>query len=263
MGEVKLQSLLDHSVQRLTKLQDEVMTRVNESARLELKSKWGFDGSSSHSIYKQKFQEDTDAVDSDMLLTSIVPLQLTANFKGSVDIIWQNPRPSSTRFCIPIRFQYIKESEEIIKKENAYIEHQISELKPTSINIRGQYFNVHHVLMQTMLDGKVANALADNKSSQSCYICLATPNLMNDINAVLRRPCKTDAFSYGLSTLHAHIRLFECILHISYRLETKTWRVQASDKAAVEEKKRNVIEQFRKKNWAARRCCQARKWQYE
>lgn len=98
-----------------------------------------------------------------------------------------------------------------------------------------------------MVDGKVANSLADNKSSQSCYICKATPNQMNNIDAVLKRPCNKETFQYRLSTLHAHIRLFECILHLSYQLETKTWRVPAQDKLAVSAKKSKVIDEFRKR----------------
>jgi len=33
-------------------------------------------------------------------------------------------------------------------------------------------------------------------------------------------------FKFGLSTLHAWIRFFECLLHISYRLDFKKWQVR-------------------------------------
>lgn len=35
----------------------------------------------------------------------------------------------------------------------------------------------------------------------------------------------TENFKFGLSVLHAKIRFFECLLHIGYRLELKTWKV--------------------------------------
>lgn len=68
-----------------------------------IKYKWGFDGSSSHSIYKQRYLEDIDSTDSQMFLTSIELLQtITKRDNDLEDIIWENPHPSSTRFCFPI-----------------------------------------------------------------------------------------------------------------------------------------------------------------
>nr|CAI5823678.1 unnamed protein product [Callosobruchus analis] len=38
---------------------------------------------------------------------------------------------------------------------------------------------IHHTLLMTMVDGKVCNSLTQNRSSQTCYICGATPKQMN------------------------------------------------------------------------------------
>ena len=38
------------------------------------------------------------------------------------------------------------------------------------------------------------------------------------------------SLEYGFSVLHAYIRFMEMVLHISYRLEFKTWRVSKSIK---------------------------------
>lgn len=247
-GEVKLQSLLDHTAQRLVKVQLDVIAGVvidDGNSKLYLKSKWGFDGSSSQSEYKQRFIEDAAASDADILLTSLVPLQLVMKREENETILWQNPRSSSTRFCRPIRYQMLKESHMVLKDEDDYINRQIAALNPTQIEIGDRTVNIEHILLETMLDGKAANALSDNKSSQTCNICKATPNHMNDIDAVIQRPCNKDLYVYGLSTLHAHIRLFECVLHISYRKEHKTWRVTKNIKEAVDEKKRAIIEEYR------------------
>lgn len=45
-----------------------------------LNYKWGFDGSSCHTPYKQSFCA-ADASDANVLITSIVPLKLTARVK--------------------------------------------------------------------------------------------------------------------------------------------------------------------------------------
>lgn len=45
---------------------------------------------------------------------------------------------------------------------------------------------------------------------------------------------------------HSWIRFFECILHISYRLEIKSWQARgAENKNKVAEKKKEVQEKFR------------------
>lgn len=40
---------------------------------------------------------------------------------------------------------------------------------------------------------------------------------------------KPDTLQYGLFKLHIWIRFFECLLHISYRLELKVWKVAGDE----------------------------------
>lgn len=58
-----------------------------------------------------------------------------------------------------------------------------------------------------------------------CYICKAKISEMNNIDALRKKTLDPNSFRFGLSVLHAYIRFFECLLHISYRLEIKTWKV--------------------------------------
>jgi len=101
--------------------------------------------------------------DSNLFIISLVPINLSCNEEQ----VWQNP---STRYCRPIKFEYAKETE-YVKQENQKTQEQIKDLQETVATIKGQQFSIEHKLEQTMVDGKVCNALTDNKSTSSCYIC--------------------------------------------------------------------------------------------
>ncbi|GFV71004.1 dna-mediated transposase [Trichonephila clavipes] len=50
----------------------------------------------------------------------------------------------------------------------------------------------------------------------------------------------------GISSLHAWIKCFECLLHISYRLGIKKWSVRRADRPVVDARKKEVQEKFRR-----------------
>lgn len=174
--------------------------------------------------------------DQHVFFISIVPLEVLL---GS-HILWKNPRPSSTRYCRPLKILFAKESTELVKVEIQNIQAQILEIVPTRLS----RFQVDHKLQLTMIDGKVFSVIAET-SSQICGICKATPKLMNDVDAICRLPKNDDLFKYGLSTMHSWIRCFECVLHISYRLPIKKWQVRGSDKSIVDQRKATIQDRFR------------------
>lgn len=49
-------------------------------------------------------------------------------------------------------------------------------------------------------------------SSQKCFICGSSPIQMNNIDQVKTYDVNENTFKFGLSTLHAWIRFFECLL---------------------------------------------------
>ncbi|XP_063909076.1 uncharacterized protein LOC135126834 [Zophobas morio] len=242
-AEVNLQALLNHTVQRLImsieeRLLNELTT--DEKKNIKMIYKWGCDGASGQGHYKQKFTNQPQADDSFLFVISMVPLQMTCNGK----VLWQNPKPSSTSYCRPIKLIFKKETAEMTKKEVAEIEQQISGLSCTELLHQNHRVMVSHQLVMTMVNGKVCNAVM-GQSSQKCYICGATPTQMNNLKSHQTRTVNPLALTFGISNLHAWIRCFECLLHIAYRVNTKTWQIKKHDKEAVELRKKLIQDKFK------------------
>ena len=72
-----IQSLLDHTICRLIIAERYVIDSIppKDLHKLRMYTKWGIDGSSSHSSYKQSFH-GIDAYDSVVFITSIVPIRV-------------------------------------------------------------------------------------------------------------------------------------------------------------------------------------------
>ena len=124
-AQVELQPLLDHTAARLLQLQEPVLEVLTEGGpiQLVLHCKWGMDGSSGHSQYKQAGVRQDDQ----MFVTTLVPLQLQTEH-GTV--VWRNATPSSTRFCRPIRLQQAKENKALTEQELQRVNSEISTLQP-------------------------------------------------------------------------------------------------------------------------------------
>ena len=98
-----------------------------------------------------------------------------------------------------------------------------------------------------MIDGKFCHTLTDTKSTQSCYnICHAKPKEMNDLKNINNKLANIENYSFGLSTLHSWIRFFECCLHVSYRMEIKSWQAKGENKTKMELRKKQIIDGLRK-----------------
>lgn len=117
--------------------------------------KWGCDGSSNHSQYKQSFQT-TDISDTSMFTVSLVPLQLQCVNNNEKIVLWSNPRYSSTRFCRPLKFIFMKENNDKTIEMYTEIEDEISRLTNTIIYINDiSIISIKHTLIFSMIDGKV------------------------------------------------------------------------------------------------------------
>jgi len=94
---------------------EEVIENLTEDEKhnLELISKWGCDGSQ-QSQSKQLF-ESNEHSDANIFQSSLVPLRSICNIDNKKKVVWQNPVPSSTRFCRPIRIRFLHETVDITK----------------------------------------------------------------------------------------------------------------------------------------------------
>lgn len=84
-----------------------------------------------------------------------------------------------------------------------------------------------------MVDGKVCNAATDTKSTIRWYICN---------NLTKSKEVDKNALQFGLSILHARIRLFESILHIAYKFTIRKCKVHI-----VKQRKVEIQKEFRNK----------------
>ncbi|KAK5648375.1 hypothetical protein RI129_003267 [Pyrocoelia pectoralis] len=98
-----------------------------------------------------------------------------------------------------------------------------------------------------MVDGKVCNALTSTRSTQKCFICGATSKDFNRIDEMINRAITTENLEFGLSVLHGWIRMFECLLHLAYKLPIKKWQARGNDKEIVLENKTRIQKEFRKR----------------
>lgn len=97
-----------------------------------------------------------------------------------------------------------------------------------------------------MVDGKVCNAATNTKSTMKCYICGATSKDFNDLSK--EKTVNPNTLQFALSILHARIRLFETLLHLSYKMDVKKWQIRSrEDKNSVQERKAIIQEDFRNK----------------
>ncbi|XP_054743575.1 uncharacterized protein LOC129248151 [Anastrepha obliqua] len=212
---IDLQELIDHTAKRLlhSMTEDEIAEIDDES--LIMYSKWGCDGASGQCEYSQKLG-DKELCDSNLFMTSIVPLNLSCRINNNV--VWKNERPSSTRYCRCIQFQFAKETPEKIRAEKNRVDAEIAQIQDSVVDIRNRVFKVRHEFFFTMLDGKTAQAVTETPASSSCFICLATTSQMNCLEKIKARPINPEAIKFGMSPLHARIKFMEYILHIAYNL---------------------------------------------
>lgn len=180
-AEVKLQDLLDHTSLRLCKYLESVLETISEEKKenLQLIVKWGCDGSQ-QSQYKQKFENNIDS-DANIFQSSFVPLRLQSVTKGQNKIVWQNPLPSSPRFCRPIRIRFIHETKDVTNDEIKYIEDQTRNLNKTEIPTPNGTIYITYKLLPTMVDAKICNAATNTSSTMRCYICGLTSKDFNDL----------------------------------------------------------------------------------
>lgn len=242
---VELQGLLNYTLKRILTVQKEVIESLPDESLNELTFiiKWGCDGSSGQSNYKPNFI-DTETCDDNIFLILLVPLQLNSS-KNADLIVWKNPRPSSPRFCRPIKIQFLKVTSQATINEVNLIKEEVKTLTSLKVEIAGKKISVNYQLCFTMVDGKVCNSVTNTTSAMRCFICQETSKNFNNIDKLLKAPLKEENLLFGIFSLHAWIRFFECVLHLSYKLTIKKWQNRTQDNLAVDSRKKMIQQRFR------------------
>lgn len=249
-----LQELLNHTAGRLLLLQEEVIrgfkNETNGELAVKLQVKWGADGSADHSQYNQKYVnvESTKISGANFYATTLVPLRMTTTDDSKI-VIWNNHTPQSPRWCRPLRLHFAKETDEFTLTEIDFVQSEIAALEPFAVTIAGVQILILYELYLTMIDGKTLAIVTRTTSKQRCCICGSTPKNFNNLeNVEIRFKPIEGRLVYGLSVLHLWIRSFEWLLHISYRIDVKTWQLRGPElKAMGKERKRILQERFLKK----------------
>jgi len=240
-GEVDFQDALNKTVQSISQL-----VKIDKNTKAKLICKIGFDGSGGHSVYKQRFENTgTERTDEYMFLSAFVPLRLMDLDSG--ELLWKNDRPGSTLYCRPIKFVFLKESPNLVKQEENEISGKIDNVMECNVPVGDYILQTSFEFHFTMVDGSVCNILSDTNSTATCYICGALPSEMNTEKVSQKAPNK-QYYRFGLSTLHLWIRLFECLLHIAYRLSFKRWRAMGKEnKDLLAQEKKRIQSEFKLK----------------
>lgn len=238
-AEVDLQNLLEYTTKSILNcipknFEDGVTNMI-------LHCKWGFDGSSGHGTYKQKFTNSNDT-DEFIFFMALVPI--TLNDKLTNKLYWTNPRPSSSFYCRPIKFTFSKENSDLVKSEECMMADNIKKLSNFQFNEGVNTIIVSYNLLFTMIDGSICNIVSETNSTQTCYICGAKPTDMNKLTILNRQP-STEHYRFGLSTLHLWIRSFEFLLHIAYNLPFKKWQARGVNAAEKAKRKSAIQAEFK------------------
>lgn len=173
-AEVPLQDALNHTATRICEsLRGIIFKRISAANRQKiiLPCKYGFDGSSGHSQYKQSCtsKDGIEFQDSSMMSTCFVPLRLIyvdAITKKEI-VVWINPVPSSPIYCRPLWLQFLKENPRAIANEKAWIDEQIAKLTNLQISVGSVNIIIAYQIFPTMFDVKTINALTYTNSTQS------------------------------------------------------------------------------------------------
>lgn len=222
---VKLADLVENTAVRIISNFTEEQLNTCNNSEVVLISKWGCDGSSGFSEYKQQTEIDTNFAS--IFMASLVPLRMrlykdqsSSSKENAFQDIWINRTPGSKYLCRPIRFEYTKEDRNTTRSLVNEIKEEIAALPMIVINQLGRNIKVSFQLQLTMIDGKVANALTGVMSNWRCNICgkkngqfedKSDENLVNE-----------NALNFGISPLHCRIRFMEYCLHLSYDLKYRT-----------------------------------------
>ena len=243
---VPLQSLLDHTVSRILddediQLQINRLIKLNDDQPLllEFLYKYGSDGTGGLGKFKQK--ADESYVPGKLYATSMVPLQIVTYVGQKIFILYNNHLVNSSLSVRPLRHQYLSESTEIIKKEDARLENEISCLHKMQWT---EKISIGYLGFKSMLDQKVLIAIAES-SSQKCPYCGCGLRDFNDLLKFFRANPELLA-ELCLSPLHFGIRGMEHIFKVGFNQDFKQFYCRGEENHNLKEiRKAKILKRFK------------------
>ena len=121
-------------------------------------------------------------------------------------------------YCRPISIHFQKETAEYIIEEKANLEQQIANIESYTFSNSSENIKVKYEFMSTMYDVKSINAITETVYTKECYICGLRDKDLGDVDKTLGTSINQNNLKYGISSLHAWIRCYECLLNLSYKL---------------------------------------------
>lgn len=178
-----------------------------------------------------------------------------------------NSNSRSVAHCRPLSLEYSKETKSLVLAVKSQLDMEIKNLSLFEFDLGdGLIVSVKFHLILSLIDGKINSIITGMKnkfyiqfhklkkihflgtsSQQCCPICHCLPSDMNILENIENGVFNAvpNALNYGISTLHAHIRLFEALLHLSYRLHLKTNQLRGEEnKNAAANRKRELQQRF-------------------
>lgn len=111
--EVNILDMLNKTLSSIAELVSADCIENVKSTNLSLVCKWGMDGSSGHSTYKQTFSDES-ATDEFLFFIAFVSIMLVEKKSGL--LIWKNQRSSSSLYCRPLKFLFSKENRTLVNE---------------------------------------------------------------------------------------------------------------------------------------------------
>lgn len=206
--------------------------------------KYGFDGSGSHSRPVQPDRDGDHSEVKSLLLTQMVPLEMSALVEDEEVLLWKCSRPNNPHACRPLRLSFEAENKDTINLENDRLSTEISNLECFLVS-ENPRIEVSYKGLETLVDGKVVSALT-NKNLTKCVVCDASRSEMASGQGPFN-PVSVERLSFGISPLHFSLRAFETILHIGYKQDVRSFQVKKADaisKHLVEIRTQQVKDSF-------------------
>lgn len=192
-----LRDMVENHMTRFFECYPDILHKISSSknddncVRIVLRITGGIDSATGFTQYNHS---DILGEDSSLLVSNFMLLSIE-NEKGQE--IWRNSRPQSNSMVRPLMMAWTKETAEItLSVYNEFMD-DVDELNSNPIIIEYGEMQVKFNIMPsyTLIDGKAANAIVENKNTHKCPLC-----------------CNNNAKPIGPSYMHSTINCVEWLI---------------------------------------------------